>query len=54
MRKRIIVGSVNTTDLTLKVRRSWGSFRPTDRVVESKKVYNRKREKRKWDNGGTL
>lgn len=33
-----------------KVRKTWGLLNPVERVVKSKKVYDRKREKRDWRN----
>ena len=34
-------------DYARSVRKTW-AFRPTTRVVESKKAYNRKKENRNW------
>ena len=37
----------NDADYARSVRKTW-AFRPTTRVVDSKKAYNRKREKSAW------
>lgn len=31
-----------------KIRKTWGLLNPVERVVKSKKTYDRKREKRDW------
>ena len=37
----------NDYEYEKSVRKTW-AFRPTTRVVESKKAYNRKRDKQNW------
>jgi len=34
---------------TVKIRRSWGLTNPATRKIESKKIYNRKKSRKKFD-----
>lgn len=39
----------STTELLKKIRRDWNGTSPVTKVVPSKKIYNRKKEKIKYE-----
>lgn len=46
-KKAFTLTLASDADYARSVRKTW-AFRPTTRVVESKKAYNRKKENRNW------
>lgn len=45
MKKQIIKSQKNFKDLYKEIRKTWGDFDPTTKIIEGKKQYNRAREK---------